>query len=104
MQSELSNYFRHFFHTVTYIHDLKTLDGDEKRFYIKRLRGQMSNYEMALLLLNRESIGRRWRNYYPDDEKKDNGIDLIKEYALIKNVPPGFSSQLNIQHDFPGMP
>ncbi|WP_428330099.1 putative phage abortive infection protein [Mucilaginibacter sp.] len=104
MQSELGNYFRHFFHTVTYIHDLKELNEEQKRFYVKRLRGQLSNYEMAILFLNSFSIGRRWRNYIRENASPNTAIDLIKEYGLIKNLPPGFLSRLHIQQYFPDMP
>jgi hypothetical protein len=103
MQSNLSNYYRHLFHTVTYIHDLETLSEKDKKFYIKRLRGQLTNYEMALLYLNSFSIGYRWKHYDPENEESDNGVNLISEYELIKNLPEGFFSEFEVDRFFPNM-
>lgn len=101
MQSNLSNYYRHLFHTVTYIHDLETLSEEDKNFYIKRLRGQLTNYEMALLYINSFSIGYRWKHYDPENEESDNGVDLITKYELIRNLPDGFLSEFEVERFFP---
>jgi len=92
LQSNLGHYFRHFFHTVTYIHDIdKTLlSDDDKYFYLKRLRGQLTNQEIALLFINSFSIGRRWVHYDRIDEFTNDGVNLIEHYDLIKNLPEGF--------------
>ncbi|WP_461449814.1 putative phage abortive infection protein [Mucilaginibacter sp.] len=92
MQSNLSHYFRHLYHTITYIHDLE-IDQTEKEFYIKRIRGQFSNHEQALFFINSLSIGANWRKYKSTPESTP--IDLISTYELIKNLPGNFFEHIN---------
>lgn len=81
--SRLGHYFRLLFQTVKYVDkqpdDIISL-GD-KYDYAKNLRANLSNYEHLLLFYNSIStLGSEWIN-------TDN--NLIKKYALIKNIPLG---------------
>ncbi|HVW14051.1 MAG TPA: putative phage abortive infection protein [Mucilaginibacter sp.] len=99
LQSNLGNYFRHLFHTVTYINDLQVLQDTDKQFYIKRLRGQFSNHEIAMLFVNCFSIGKRWTAYSHDNSKDTE--DLITKYELIRNLPSDFFNDFDFRCYFP---
>lgn len=85
-QHRLGHYFRHLFQTYKFIENQDLLDDNQKYFYGKTLRSQLSTYEQSLLFINSvSSLGFKWE-YSP--EKNDKGVDnnFISKYALIKNV------------------
>lgn len=112
----LSNYFRHMFQLVKYVHDADdsfflsfesakwtledklTFVKQEKYRYLKNLRSQLSLDQQLLLAINAISdFGKEWRDY--------KGIDLIKEYQLIKNLNKddlGYFG-VSLEREFPGV-
>jgi hypothetical protein len=91
-QSRLGHYFRHFFQTVKFIDEQppETLSFSDKYFYIKTLRAQMTTHEQAIFFYNSLTVmGLPWELDITDDNKK-----LITKYNLIKNLPKGFTGQL----------
>lgn len=82
-QFRLGHYFRHLFQSYKYLNNNEHLSDDEKYFYGKTYRAQLSTYEQALLLINSiSSVGMKWE-YTPEE----NGAKLITKYNLIKNLP-----------------
>lgn len=100
-QANLGHYFRHLFQTVIYIHNQNILSPDEKKFYLKRLRAQFSNHEIAILFVNSFSLGKRWVSYHSKDQPKRT--DLISEYRLIQNLPPNFFANFDFRCFFPNI-
>lgn len=92
-QSRLSHYYRHLYQTVKYVHSQKNIN---KYDYVKILRAQLSNHELALLFLNScSSLGQNWRS---------EGI--IERYGLIKNLPKDFidsENEVDIKKIYPHM-
>lgn len=91
-QSRLGHYFRHLYHTVTFVNNLPDdlYPFEEKYKYVKMLRGQISNHEQALIFFNSLSrLGSQWETAQKEDSKK-----LITKYALIKNIKDGFTGEL----------
>lgn len=89
-QFRFGHYFRHLFQTVKFIDNDKYLTDDEKYYYIKILRGQLSNYEQLMLFINSLSqLGRTWEISKKEKSRKENSKreDLITYYNLIKNIP-----------------
>lgn len=72
---------------VKFIHD-SNLDENDKKSYIKHLRGQLSNNEQTLIFLNSISqLGRTWELESKKDGSALNTNDhLVSEYQLIKNI------------------
>ncbi|WP_172637555.1 putative phage abortive infection protein [Sediminibacterium salmoneum] len=99
-QSVLGHYFRHLFQTVTYINDQNgLLNYREKYDYIKTLRAQLSTHEQAIFLYNSIStLGEPWElsEQITDPDKK-----LITKYNFIKNIPIGFTRQIEPKDYFP---
>ena len=95
-QYKLGHYFRHLFQTFTFINDNKNLTKDEKYFYAKTLRAQLSTAEQSLLFFNSIShLGLVW-DLVPKVKKRKidffykrriNKKRLITNYNLIKNLP-----------------
>jgi hypothetical protein len=83
-QVRLGHYFRHLFLSVKYVNDTKFLTRKQKYKYVKIIRTQLSQYELAIFFINSLSIGRKW-------EKKG----LITTFKLIKNLPPNFIPEIN---------
>ncbi|NTD96365.1 hypothetical protein G6M26_27100 [Agrobacterium tumefaciens] len=88
-QFRLGHYFRHIFHTISFINDNPELSPKEQYGYIKHLRGQFSTNEQILIFLNSLSqLGRVWEL---EDKKSSGPIirwkQLISDYMLIKNIP-----------------
>jgi hypothetical protein len=80
-QLRLGHYFRHLFQSFEYINE-STLGKEERYNYGKILRGQLSNYEQAILFVNSlTSLGMKWEYTHPE------GAKLITTYQLIKNLP-----------------
>ncbi len=98
-QANLGHYFRHMFQTVIYIHNRPELTPEDKKFYLKRLRAQLSNHEIAVLFLNSFSLGKRWVSYHSKQQPKP--VDLITSYRLIQNLPAHFFSQFDFRCFFP---
>jgi len=90
-QSRLGHYFRHLYQTVTLVDKQIILNKEEKQFYVKTLRAQLSNHELAVFFYNSLSaIGKNWRV----GETKGNGF--IDKYGLLKNIPlSGFTYDLD---------
>jgi hypothetical protein len=77
-QSRLGHYYRHLYQMIRYV-DQQSLDIN-KYEYVKTMRAQLSTHEQAMLLVNtRTPLGQIWW---------ENG--LLKNYRLVKNLPPGF--------------
>ncbi|MBV6441815.1 MAG: hypothetical protein EPGJADBJ_03506 [Saprospiraceae bacterium] len=84
-QIRLNQYFRHLFHTVTYIDNQPSivLSYAEKCEYIETLRAQLSPHEQVLLFHNSMSeLGKEWEKMHTDNPNKG----LITKYNLIKNI------------------
>lgn len=100
-QSRLGHYFRHLFQTVTYINEQPTtlFSYWDKYAYIKTLRAQLSTHEQALFLYNSISpLGYPWEL---DPEIADENRKLITKYNLVKNLPEGFTRDINPKTYFP---
>lgn len=90
-QSDLGHYFRHLFQTVAYIDNELSLCYYEKYFFAKTLRGQFSNHEAAIFLLNALSpLGKDWV------KKK-----YLYKYELIKNIPSELFPWYDFKKQFP---
>lgn len=104
-QSRLGHYFRHLYQTVKFIDEQPSniLSYNEKYFYIKTLRAQMTTHEQALFFYNSLTImGQSWELSVDTPNKK-----LITKYNLIKNIPNGFTGDLipgqfypNVNYEF----
>jgi hypothetical protein len=111
-QFRLGHYYRHLFQTYKYLHFHKNLTVDEKYFYAKTLRAQLSTYEQALLFINSiSSLGFKWE-LTPDfnnkkslkDDKLNKELEkrhLISIYNLIKNLPGEKSFGLKYKTYYP---
>lgn len=97
-QHRLGHYFRHLFQSYKYLNSQEILNPEEKYFYGKMLRAQLSTYEQALLLVDSlSSLGMKWEytpEYYYDKRlsigenlKRKENARLITKYNLIKNLP-----------------
>lgn len=91
-QHRLGHYFRHLFQSYKYLNYNKELNEDDKYFYGKMLRAQLSTYEQALLFVNSiSSLGMKWELTPESDLLKQNEkpekSKLITRYNLIKNLP-----------------
>lgn len=97
-QHRLGHYFRHLFQCYKFLNSQAHLSENEKYFYGKTLRAQLSTYEQALLFIDSiSSLGFKWE-YTPDyktnpslsDQKNEelrNDQRLITKYNLVKNLP-----------------
>jgi hypothetical protein len=91
-QHRFGHYFRHLFQSFKYLSQQNFLTEDERYFYGKSIRSQLSTYEQYLLFFNSlSSIGMRWE-YNADIENLENGnlpenFKFITRYNLIKNLP-----------------
>lgn len=89
-QFRLGHYYRHFFQTVSFIHnERELLYHVEKKQYLRILRGQLSTYEQYCLVLNSLScLGRIWE--LEDLKESSRAIDqkdqLITRYEFIRNI------------------
>ena len=98
-QSRLGHYFRHLFQTVKFINEQppRLLTYNEKYFYVKTSRAQMSTHEQVILFYNSLThLGAPWENL-----EKDVNNRLITKYNLIKNLPKGFTGDLNPKDYYP---
>lgn len=83
-QVRLGHYFRHLFQAVKFVDKAKFLNCSQKYEYVKTLRAQLTQYELAIFFLNSLSIGQEWENN-----------KYITNYAFIKNLPKNFLSDIN---------
>ncbi len=87
-QFRLGHYFRHLFQSFKYLNGSSSMNDEEKYFYGKMLRAQLSTYEQALLFVNSiSSIGMKWELSPEIAENKKINTKLITKYNLIKNLP-----------------
>ncbi|MEZ5016631.1 MAG: putative phage abortive infection protein [Flavipsychrobacter sp.] len=83
-QHRLGHYFRHLFQCYKFINSNNSLLEEEKYYYGKTLRAQLSTYEQVLLFINSVStLGMKWE-LLPEDDKNESR--MITFYHLIKNV------------------
>lgn len=99
-QSRLGHYFRHLYQTVKFVDEQPSemLSYSEKYGYIKTLRAQLSNPEQALLFYNSLSdLGKPWEMALGLDSNRK----LITKYNLIKNIPHGYTTKLDVNKYYP---
>lgn len=78
-QVRLGHYFRHLFQAVKFVDKAKFLSPEQKYEYVKTLRAQLTQHELAIFFLNSLSIGQEWeKNKY------------ISTYKMVKNLPKNF--------------
>ncbi|NTW33639.1 MAG: hypothetical protein HGB12_13640 [Bacteroidetes bacterium] len=83
-QVRLGHYFRHLFQTVKFVDKVRFINDKQKYEYVKTLRAQLTQHELAIFFLNSLSIGQEWeKNKY------------ITTYKLIKNLPKNFIADIN---------
>jgi hypothetical protein len=76
-QRRLAHYFRHVYQTVKLVDEFQYITDLKKYDYVKILRAQFSQFELAIHLLNSLSpMGKKW-----------NDKGWIVKYQLIKNLP-----------------
>lgn len=90
-QSRLGHYFRHLYQIVKFVDKQTILSKEDKEFYMRTLRAQLSNHELAVFFYNSLSaIGKNWR------VGETKGNCFIDKYELLKNIPlSGFTYDLN---------
>lgn len=88
---KLGRYYRHMFHTISYIAKMDDVivPEEQKYEYAKMLRGQMSDQEQLLLYYNSLSIpGRNWneKNFGRETLHDREDMGYIARFRLIKNI------------------
>jgi hypothetical protein len=92
-QHRLGHYFRHLFQTFKFLSQQAILTEDEKYFFAKTLRAQLSTYEQLILFVNSiTSLGMKWEYTAEIAEQgkyavNPNDFKFITRYNLIKNLP-----------------
>lgn len=102
-QTRLGHYYRHMYQAVKYIDNQNSslLSYIDKYQYIKMLRAQLSNQEQALLFFNTLSdLGADWEL---GRELSDINRRLITKYNFIKNIPHGFTDDINVREFYPNV-
>ncbi len=88
-QHRFGHYLRHLFQTFKFLSSQNYLTRDEKYFFGKTIRAQLSTYEQFLLFFNSlTSLGMKWE-YNSEIKDKDSQEDykFITRYNLVKNLP-----------------
>lgn len=90
--NSLGHYYRHLYHTISYIAkmDSGVISEKQKYEYAKMLRGQMSDEEQLLLYYNSLSIpGQNWNVNHKNERKQYNreNMGYIARFRMIKNIP-----------------
>jgi Putative phage abortive infection protein len=99
LQSSLSHYFRHLFQTIEFINKQVYLTLDEKYYYVKTLRAQLSNYELIIFFYNSISpLGRNWELSQNEFRNK-----LVTKYQFIKNMPLSLVIDIDAKEFYPEM-
>lgn len=117
--NNLGHYFRHLYRTVRFVDDHPLFEEDKdmekRKKYIKILRAQLSDYELAVFFLNSlTKMGNVWEFKWSDKNVDRNGISLkpnkkpkrqtvklITEYNLLKKLPKNIISGLNHKDYYP---
>lgn len=91
-QHRLGHYFRHLFQSYRFLSSQEFLKPEEKYFYGKILRAQLSTYEQFLIFINSlSSLGIKWEyiitKKFLDNIENWEDYKLITRYNLIKNLP-----------------
>lgn len=90
-REKLSNYFRSLYRIITIIDDSKFLSPQDKFFYSKIIRAQLSDYELIIISFNAHT-------YWGEKLKKH-----ILKYNLLKHLPifckPEFEHYSTLQGD-----
>jgi hypothetical protein len=95
-QNRIGHYYRHLFQSFKYIKMNTEIDEDEKYFYAKTMRAQLSTFEQALLFINSvSSLGQKW--------ELDSDIKLITDFHLIKNLPGTHFMNIRYNKFYPGI-
>lgn len=100
-QSYLSQYYRHLYQSVKFINGQPSeyFNYNEKYNFVKTLRAQLSNHEQALLLYNSVSpLGEAWELNV--EESRPNNR-MITKYNMIKNLPNGFTKEIDPKCFYP---
>lgn len=107
-QERLGHYFRHLFQSFKFISVQEILSNDEKYFYAKTLRAQLSTHEQLIVFFNSiSSFGYKWE-YLAEVEKTYpkiplSQLKLITKYNLIKNVPGASYYQIKYRYYYPNV-
>lgn len=100
-QHRLGHYFRHLFQSYKFLRENDFLSEDQKYFFAKTLRAQLSTYEQALLFINSiSSLGMKWEYKFEYKEGEDK-IGLISKYHLIKNLLGNHAFGISYQNFYP---
>lgn len=92
-QSRLAHYFRHLFYVVSFVDGKRFLSENEKYTYVKIIRSQLTQYELAIFFYNSFSpMGVEWQRK-----------NLIQKYRLIKNMPKNFLKEIDPVLYYPKM-
>ncbi len=84
-QVRLTHYFRHLFHTVSFIDKNKNIDFAQKYEYIQILRSQLTIYEIAVFFFHSLSdLGAPWEKH-----------KYITKYQIIRSLPPEFTKDID---------
>lgn len=87
-QFRLGHYFRHLYQSFNYLNGHAYPSENEKYFYGKLFRAQLSTYEQAMLFINSiSSMGMKWELRSEVSQKSKYSTNLITKYNLIKNLP-----------------
>lgn len=102
-QTRLGHYYRHMYQAIKYIDNQESdsISYNEKYQYVKILRAQLSNQEQALLCFNTISdLGAAWEL---GKEPSDINSHLITKYNFIKNIPHGFTDDIDVRDFYPNV-
>jgi hypothetical protein len=83
-QVRLAHYYRHLYQLVNYVDCTEFLSEKQKYNYVKILRAQLSQHEIAIFFLNSLSLGLPWEKH-----------NYITKYKFIKNLPPNFIDDID---------
>jgi hypothetical protein len=93
-QHRLGHYFRHLFQSYKFLSSQVIIKEQERYFYGKTLRAQLSTYEQFLLFVNSlSSLGMKWEytvekeDLFETQNKTLFDFKFITRYNLIKNMP-----------------
>lgn len=102
-QTRLGHYYRHMYQAIKYIDSQEpdSISYIEKYQYVKILRAQLSNQEQALLCFNTISdLGATWEL---GKKPEDVNSHLITKYNFIKNIPHGFTEDIDVRKFYPNV-
>jgi hypothetical protein len=90
-QVRLAHYYRHLYQLVNYVDNTEFLSDKQKYDYVKILRAQLSQHEIAIFFLNSLSLGLPWEKH-----------GYITKYKFIKNLPPNFIDDIDPKEYYGG--